>query len=212
MSAVIRAIFLGLVRLVVGAHPVWQGCAPEPRLRIYFANHSSHLDTLTIVAALPPVLRAQTHPVAALDYWGGTALRRFIALQCLNAVLVDRNPRAHDPLEPLGELLKAGQSLIIFPEGTRGEGAVTAFKSGLFHLARRFPEAELVPVYLDNLYRVMPKGSFLPLPLICTPRIGAPMMLSAGETRDAFLGRARAALDGLVQSKRLGLKPQPLAA
>jgi 1-acyl-sn-glycerol-3-phosphate acyltransferase len=212
VSAFIRAIFLGLVRLVVGAHPVWQGCAPEPRLRIYFANHSSHLDTLTIVAALPPLLRAQTHPVAALDYWGGTALRRFIALECLNAVLVDRNPRAHDPLEPLGDLLKAGRSLIIFPEGTRGEGEVAAFKSGLFHLARRFPEAELVPVYLDNLYRVMPKGSFLPLPLICAPRIGAPLTLGTGETRDAFLGRARAALDGLAQSKRLGLKTEPLAA
>lgn len=212
MSAIIRAIFLGLVRLIVGAHPVWQGCAPEPRLRIYFANHSSHLDTLTIVAALPPALRAQTHPVAALDYWGGTALRRFIALECLNAVLVDRNPRAHDPLEPLGELLEAGQSLIIFPEGTRGEGSVAPFKSGLFHLARRFPEAELVPVYLDNLYRVMPKGSVLPLPLICTPRIGAPLALGAGEPRAAFLERAQTALESLARSKRLGLAPEPVAA
>lgn len=205
LSALVRTVFLGLVRLIVGAQPTWQGCAPEPRQRIYFANHSSHLDTLTIVAALPPELRAKTHPVAAADYWGASKLRRFIALRCLNAVLVERNPRAaRDPLAPLEAVLKTGDSLIIFPEGTRGEGTIASFKSGLFHLARRCPTAKLVPVHLDNLYRVMPKGSYLPLPLICTPRIGAPVVLSEGEPRDEFLVRARQALDALGKSARLG--------
>lgn len=213
MTGFVRAIFLGLVRLIVGAQPAWAGCAPVLRQRIYFANHSSHLDTLTIVAALPPALRAKTHPVAALDYWGASEVRRFIALNCLNAVLVDRHPRgARDPLEPLGRILEAGESLIIFPEGTRGEGEIVPFKAGLFHLARRFPSAELVPVHLDNLYRVMPKGSFLPLPLICTPRIGAPLALSTGESRDAFLVRAQQALETLGRTRRIGAAPVARAA
>ena len=91
MKTLLRAAVLGLVRLLAGAHANWQGCAPAPRQRIYFANHSSHLDTVVIVAALPPELRDTTHPVAALDYWGGSAFRRYIAVECLNAVLIDRS-------------------------------------------------------------------------------------------------------------------------
>src|SRR5262249_30084472 len=117
MSAPLGKALLVLVRLLAGAQARWQGSAPERHQRIYFANHSSHLDTLVIMAALPAELRADTHPVAALDYWGTTAVRRYIAIECLNAVLVDRSGKAEDPLQPLGQLLDAGQSLILFPEG-----------------------------------------------------------------------------------------------
>jgi 1-acyl-sn-glycerol-3-phosphate acyltransferase len=170
------------------------------RQRIYYANHTSHFDTLVIVASLHPDLRAETHPVAALDYWGVSALRRFIAVECLNAVLIDRSGRASaDPLEPSAELLARGHSLILFPEGTRGnDGIVGSFRSGLYNLARRFPEAELVPVYLDNPSRVMPKGSFLIVPLICTARFGAPVTLGVMEERAEFLARARTALIALA--------------
>ena len=163
---------------------------------IYYANHTSHFDTLVIVASLPLDLRAETHPVAALDYWGASALRRFVAVECLNAVLIDRSGQAStDPLEPTTEILSRGHSLILFPEGTRGsDGTVGPFRSGLYNLARRFPVAELVPVHLDNPSRVMPKGSFLIVPLICTARFGAPVTLGTAEERTEFLTRARAAL------------------
>ena len=166
------------------------------RQRIYYANHTSHFDTLVIVASLPADLRAETHPVAALDYWGASALRRFIAVECLNAVLIDRSGQAStDPLEPTTEILSRGHSLILFPEGTRSnDGTIGPFRSGLYNLARRFPMAELVPVYLDNPSRVMPKGSFLIVPLICTARFGAPVTLGTAEERTEFLTRARAAL------------------
>jgi 1-acyl-sn-glycerol-3-phosphate acyltransferase len=195
MTALLRMIVLGLVRLLAGAQANWQGCAPQHRQRIYFANHSSHLDTVVIIAALPPDLRAETHPVAALDYWGGSRLRRFIAIACLNAVLVDRSGHAEgDALKPLAEILERGQSLILFPEGTRGEGTIAPFRSGLFNLARRFPEAELVPVYLENLHRILPKGSVLIVPLICTSWFGTPMRLAPAESRETFLERARQAV------------------
>jgi 1-acyl-sn-glycerol-3-phosphate acyltransferase len=68
------------------------------------------------------------------------------------------------------------------------------FRSGLFHLAAQHPEAELVPVYLDNLWRSMPKGTWLPVPLTCSVRFGAPLALAEGEEKRAFLDRARAAV------------------
>jgi 1-acyl-sn-glycerol-3-phosphate acyltransferase len=88
---------------------------------------------------------------------GTSGLRKFIAERCLRAVLVDRKPRVHsDPLGPLERLLGEGRSILIFPEGTRGTDEVVAFRSGLFHLARRFPDVDLVPIYLANLSRILP--------------------------------------------------------
>jgi 1-acyl-sn-glycerol-3-phosphate acyltransferase len=200
--SVLRLTLLGLVRLLVGAYADWQGSAPIQRQRIYYANHTSHFDTLVIVAALPAELLAETHPVAAVDYWGASGLRRLIAVECLNAVLIDRSGQGPaDPLEPAMELLARGHSLIIFPEGTRGGGTVGRFRGGLYNLAQRFPEVELVPVYLDNPSRVMPKGSFLIVPLICTARFGVPISLGASEQRAEFLARTRAALVSLADPR-----------
>ena len=104
-------------------------------------------------------------------------------------------PLAPAQLLPLAQALERGESLIIFPEGTRRAQALPSpFKSGLFHLATRFPAAELVPVYLDNLYRSMPKGSLLPVPLTCSVRFGAPLERRADEAKDVFLERARQAI------------------
>jgi len=194
------ALLVGLVRLLVGAYPRWLGCAPDASQRIYFANHSSHIDTLAIWSALPRALRRHTHPVAAKDYWGGGGLRSYIANRGLKAVLIEctRESRAGDPLQPLHDALAQGESLILFPEGTRGaERLPGAFKSGLYHLAQRFAQVELIPVYLENLNRVMPKGTILPVPMTCTVRFGAPLPRVAEESKDAFLARAREAVVAL---------------
>jgi 1-acyl-sn-glycerol-3-phosphate acyltransferase len=195
------AALVALVRLLVGAYPRWMGCGPTSAQRIYFANHTSHIDTLAIWAALPPELRRRTRPVAARDYWGKPGLRSYIATRTLNAVLIDRQrgESSGDPLAPLGEALETGDSLIIFPEGTRGAEALPGpFKSGLFHLGLRAPAVELVPVYLDNLHRAMPKGVSLPVPFTCTVRFGTPLARLADEEKSAFLDRARAAVVALA--------------
>jgi 1-acyl-sn-glycerol-3-phosphate acyltransferase len=172
---------VGLVKLLVGAYPRWVGCAPEPTQRIYFANHTSHIDTMAIWSALPIRMRGHTR-----------------------AVLIDRSrsdPNAN-PLAPLIEALQRGESLILFPEGTRGRDAMpAAFKSGLYHLAEQFPDVPLIPVYLENLHRSLPKGAFLPIPMTCTVRFGAPMSLGAGEAKDAFLERARGEVIRLAGSR-----------
>lgn len=178
------------------------GCTAKSVPRIYFANHSSHVDTLVLWAALPNELRANTRPVAARDYWDTGPLKRHIATQELNVVFVERRTtasRGANPLEPLRRALDDGYSLILFPEGTRSAQALPGpFKSGLYHLARDYREVELIPVYLENLHRIMPKGTFFPVPLVCTVRFGAPIFLQDQETKDSFLQRARDAVIALA--------------
>jgi 1-acyl-sn-glycerol-3-phosphate acyltransferase len=189
------------VRLLVGAYPRWIGSVPSANQRIYFANHSSHMDTLVLWAALPHALRANTRPVAARDYWGTGGIRQQIAQEELNVVMIDRtrdDPEA-DPLEPLLEALNLGFSLIIFPEGTRQPQPLPGpFKSGLYRLAQAFPQVELIPVYLENLHRSMPKGALLPVPIICTVSFGTSLSRVEGEEKDLFLERARAAVISLA--------------
>jgi len=191
-----------LVRTLVGAYPRWIGSAPSANQRIYFANHTSHMDTVVLWAALPASLRANTRPVAAKDYWGGGGLRTQIARDELNVVMIDRardDPEA-DPLDPLRDALEHGFSLIIFPEGTRAAQPLPGpFKSGLYRLATEFPQVELIPVYLENLHRSMPKGALVPVPIICTVRFGAPIALREGESKERFLERARDAVIALAQ-------------
>jgi len=189
-----------LAHLFIGAYPRWQGSRPEPRQRVYFANHTSHVDTVALWAALPPPLRARTRPVAARDYWGHGP-RNVLARRAFNAVLIerDRDKVQGDPLQPLYDALDAGDSLIIFPEGTRNaEILPQPFKSGLFHLASRYPQVEFIAVYLDNARRCLPKGSLMPVPLICTVRFGAPVLLAADEAKESFLQRARDAVVALA--------------
>lgn len=190
-----------LVRLFSGVRAIPEARCPSGTA-VYFANHSSHLDFLTIWAALPPEVRARTRPVAGRDYWEKSALRRRIAKDLFNAVLIERQrvTVASNPLEPMIAALDSGSSLIVFPEGTRStDGSVHEFKPGIHHLARARPEIPLVPVHIQNLNRILPKGDILPVPLIASLAVGDPMHLGERETKQDFLSRARdcvAALKG----------------
>lgn len=185
-----------LARLITGAQGHWRGCPPKAEQRIYFANHQSHFDWVLIWAALPRELRAVTRPIAARDYWTASPFKRWLTTEVFNAVYVSRQRSdSEDPLEPLADALRSGDSLVIFPEGTRGSGSEPmGFKAGIYHLAALFPEVDLVPTWIDNVQRVMPKGEVVPVPLLCSATFGAPLRLQAGEDKRAFLIRCRAAV------------------
>jgi 1-acyl-sn-glycerol-3-phosphate acyltransferase len=188
-----------LARLITGAQGRWYGCPPKAEQRIYFANHQSHFDWVLVWCALPGDLRAVTRPIAARDYWTSTPFKQWLTREVFNAVYVSRQrTEDEDPLEPLAEALTNGDSLVIFPEGTRGnKGEPQPFKSGLYHLAEQFPQVQLIPAWIDNVQRVMPKGEVVPVPILCSVTFGAPIQLQAGEDKRDFLDRARAAVVAL---------------
>jgi 1-acyl-sn-glycerol-3-phosphate acyltransferase len=168
-----------IARLITGAQGHWKGCPPTAEQRIYFANHQSHLDWVLI--------------------WAATPFKHWLTREVFNAVFVSRQRTDdQDPLEPLVEALTQGDSLVIFPEGTRSnQGEPMPFKSGLYHLAQQFPQVQLIPAWIDNVQRVMPKGEVVPVPILCTVTFGAPMSLGDGEDKQAFLERARDAVIAL---------------
>jgi len=197
LERVVASAITGCARMLTGARAHWVGCDAQIRPRVYYANHTSHIDFVLLWAVLPRAVRACTRPVAAADYWSGSGLRRYLIHRVFHGVLVDRggDAKAKDPLVPVVAALDAKQSVIIFPEGTRNLGEeMLPFKSGLYHLARQRPGIELIPVWIENLNRVMPKGHLLPVPLLCSVRFGAALALHDREDKAAFLQRARQAI------------------
>jgi 1-acyl-sn-glycerol-3-phosphate acyltransferase len=208
----VSAVLRGLCRLVTGAHPRWL-CDPRSLApRIYFANHCSHLDTVVVWSTLPDALRERTRPVAARDYWGHGAVRRFIADRVFDALLIDRKSaegaetverQRRETLEAMTSVLDGERSLILYPEGTRGSGeAVQPFRAGLYHLAKARPAVPLVPVYLGNLARILPKGATLPVPMQGQVVFGPELHIAIGEDKQAFLERCRRAVLELAEGRQ----------
>jgi 1-acyl-sn-glycerol-3-phosphate acyltransferase len=193
-------------RAVTAVQATWAGVAPEPRQRVYFANHTSNGDFVLIWTVLPTQLKSLTRPVAAADYWLTSPLRSFIGRDVFNAVLIDRRPEARtaDPVAQMIAAADEGASLIVFPEGQRNmtQDTLLPFKTGLYHFARQRPDIDLVPVWIANLNRVMPKGEVIPIPLICTVTFGTPLHIADGEGKDDFLARAAAALRATAPAER----------
>jgi 1-acyl-sn-glycerol-3-phosphate acyltransferase len=188
-------------KLLSGCTLRWVECQPDTCQRVYFANHTSHLDALVLWASLPKNIRMLTRPVAARDYWEADAFRRYVA-SSLNALLIDRdNIKVHQsPVESMLKAIGHTHSLIVFPEGGRNvEDEMGDFKSGLYYLSKKRPDLELVPVYIDNLNRILPRGEFLPVPLLSSITIGPPMWLEQGESKVAFLTRSREAVRRLKE-------------
>jgi 1-acyl-sn-glycerol-3-phosphate acyltransferase len=198
----------GMARVITGVRPRFAGGRLSSAPSIYYANHTSHGDFVLIWTVLPRAIRAVTRPVAGADYWQSGRVRRYVADEVLDAVLIERGKldRTSDPTAPVLAAMDAGASVIIFPEGTRNttDAPLLPFKSGLYRLAAARPTVPLVPVWIENVCRVMPKGELLPLPLLCSVTFGASVTFDPAERRPLFLERAAQAL--------LGLRPRESAS
>ena len=201
MTLTSHAIVL-LAKLFSGSTVRWVDCQPDTSQRIYFANHTSHLDAVLLWSALPRDLRKLTRPVAAKDYWAKGWVKPHMA-KSFNALLVDRKEiKVHkSPIDIMLQQMGDVYSLIMFPEGGRsaGDDEMGKFKSGLFYMAKKRPDLELVPVYIDNVNRILPRGEVLPVPLLSCITIGSPIFLETGEPKSAFLARARQAVQQLKE-------------
>lgn len=190
-----------VAKVLSGASVRWIDCQPDDCQRVYFANHTSHLDALVLWSCLPKELRPATRAVAAKDYWDRGPVRRHVA-RSFNVLLIDRKKvKVHrSPVEMMIREMSDKYSLIVFPEGGRTSGEeMSEFKSGLYYLGKKRPDLELVPVYMDNLNRVLPRGEVLPVPLLSCITIGPPMWLEQGEPKTEFLTRAREAIRRLKE-------------
>lgn len=215
-----------LARIIAGASVRFTVPLDAPSgQRVYFGNHTSHLDFILIWSALPAAARAHTRPVAGADYWMRGRVRRYLASRVFHAVLIERGahgasaghervesgsrqvpPHVRDDrgarrtIHAIAEAMGEETSIIVFPEGTRSmDGTLLPFRSGLYHLCQIKPGLELVPVYLDNMTRILPKGELLPVPLLSRVTFGAPLRLEAGEEKREFLTRMRDALVALQE-------------
>ena len=197
LEPLVATLITAGTQLLTGVQARWLGCAPSAVQRIYFANHASHTDFVLVWSVLPARLKKVTRPVAAADYWDRSPWGRYLMHRVFHGVPVIRGGagKEHNPIATMCQAFDEGASLILFSEGTRGPGeSVQPFKSGIFHLAESRPHVELVPAWIDNSYRVMPKGVLLPIPLLCSVAFGKPAHLEPGERKEAFLARLRQSL------------------
>ena len=191
-----RALFSGLARFLSGATSSWFS-QPDTCQRVYYANHTSHLDMLVIWSALPDYVRRNVRPVAAKDYWSKGLFKPYIAKRLFNAILLERqNVKAHhNPIDEMLQEMGDRYSIIIFPEGGRqSSGHMAEFKSGLYYMCKRRPELELIPIYINNMNRILPRGTYLPVPLLSHVTFGPPLWLEENEKKQAFLERAQKAI------------------
>ena len=191
-------------RLLTGARSLWIGCQPELKQRIYYANHNSHIDFILLWSSLPTPIRCQTRPIAASAYWLKDGFRRFLIQDTFSGVVIQRHREdQQDPLQPVKEVLAQGDSIIFFPEGTRNlndDVELLDFKSGLYYLHQQFPDIEIIPVWISNLKRVMPKGALIPLPLLSTVIFGCPLQQHQDMDKSTFLQYAE---DELLKLKEV---------
>ncbi|HEY4761831.1 MAG TPA: lysophospholipid acyltransferase family protein [Thermoguttaceae bacterium] len=191
-----------LARLLSGASTRWIDSQPDTCQRVYFANHTSHLDSIVIWSSLPQTVRTMTRPVAAKDYWMSGPIRRYFATRLFNAILIDRTEvKVHQsPVDMMIREIGHQYSLIVFPEGGRSDGReIGEFKSGLYYLCKKRPDLELIPVHIDNMNRILPRGEVLPVPMLTCITFGPPMWLEAGEPKNEFLARTREAVRRLKE-------------
>lgn len=161
---------------------------------IIVSNHNSALDTYVLATLLTREHRRRTCVAAARDTFAAGLLGAF-ARWSLDVVLVDRRPKAHeDPLDPLKERLAQGRSLILYPEGTRGEpGRIEPFKRGVGLLGTAFPDLPIHPVFLKGVENCLGRNEFLLVPFEISLRVGErPLygrdaLAQAGNVRDASL-------------------------
>lgn len=206
LAWLIDQVLYFFVSFITGVRPKFEGDITfSPEKKVYFANHASHGDFVMVWISLPKKWRKLARPVAGADYWLKGKFRRFIINNVFNGLLIMRN--GNDPkaiTQQMSAALQEGSSLIIFPEGTRNmddDVTLLPFKSGIYHLARENPDVQFVPIWIDNINRVLPKGKFLPIPLLCEVHVGTPLSLREGETKEAFLERSRNALLALAPAE-----------
>jgi len=204
-----------VLRLLVGVRVRRRSLVPRGPCLVV-ANHNSHLDAPVLLSLFPLGRISHVHPVAAADYFGETWLRRTMAMLLMNAIPIQRSPGARqDPLAHVVEALLSGESVILFPEGTRGEaGVVAPFRSGVGRIVQAIPGLAVVPVFLHGTERIWPRGEVVPVPLGIDVHVGRPRTYPSSKEAKEIADDVRRDVLALAPSPppAPGPRPAPLFA
>lgn len=204
--SVVMRLFL---RIYVGVRFADAKFLKQEKQFIIVANHNSHLDTMTILASLPRSILHRVKPVAAADHFGKTKLKSALSNYFINTLLIQRkrdkeNPQ-HDPIHKMINALDEGYSLILFPEGTRGEAEVQqSLKPGVALVLLERPHIKYVPAYMKGMGKAMPKNDNLIVPHSSTLLYGTPALIKSREV-SGILRQIETDLNALRDSGQLGL-------
>ncbi len=193
------------VMLVIVGMNVRHGARlPKAGPALVVANHNSHLDALALVALFGMNRLHCVRPVAAADYFLRSPWFAWFSIRVLGILPLDREVRSRHrhPLDPISDALAAGQIVLLFPEGTRGEPEKREpFQQGIAHLAKRHPEIPITPVFLHGLGKALPRGEGLLVPFFCDVFIGE--SLSWCGQRTAFMDQLCSTYDALEEEARV---------
>jgi len=190
------------IYLVLGVNVSGIGNLPkiDKEASIIVANHNSHIDTLLLMCLFNCSQILKIHPVAAADYFCNTKLKRFVFTKLLGIIPISRKLRKateEEIFKDINEKLRAGETIIIYPEGTRGEdNEIKKFKSGVAHIARMNPNVPVIPCYINGPDKILPKGAILWVPFIADVYVSEPVYYDNTSTKE-FTERIRTAVETL---------------
>ena len=172
---------------------------------IIVANHNSHFDTLILMCLFSGSQILKIHPVVAADYFCNTKLKTFIFTKLLGIIPLSRTVHKaskEELFKDINEPLKAGETIIIYPEGTRGENSeLTKFKTGVAHIAKMNPDIPVIPCYINGPDRILPKGSLMWVPFIADVYVGEPILYDNTSTKE-FTTRIQTAVQKLKEEHK----------
>lgn len=184
----LRRIFFSLIRLLLilllGMTVRRRHLLPEKGPAIVVANHNSHLDTLMLISLFHLKRLPHIRPIAAADYFMKTKPLAWFATRIIGIIPLERGAasRSYDPLQPCCDALDRGDVIILFPEGSRGEPEkLSQFKKGIAHLAERYPDVPITPVFIHGLGKALPKDDFVLVPFFCDIFVGEPLRYKTGK-------------------------------
>lgn len=209
MIAALRWLFFSLlvrpvVGIVLGMNVRGREHLPKTGPAIIAANHNSHLDAMVLMSLLPHRLLHRVRPVAAADYFMKGRFLSWFSTRIIGILPIARKGSAdEDPLAGCYQALEAGEILIIFPEGSRGEPEQMApFRGGIAKLAGLYPDVPVIPVFMHGLGKALPRGEGLLVPFMLDIYAGSALhgrdghedfLLSLRERIEALASRHQAA-------------------
>ena len=167
---------------------------------VLVANHNSHLDAIAMMSLFPLSMLPKLRPVAAQDYFFRNPLLKWFALHIMGILPLDRKVKAkrRHPLAGIYEAIDREEIVIVFPEGSRGAPEqLGEFKAGIAHIAKKYPEVPVIPIFMHGLGKALPKGEALLVPFFLDVFVGEAIQWK--DDKEAFMEELSVRMTSLAE-------------